>query len=350
MDVERCEDSGEWRRLVEAAGGPAFVDWDWGAVSEQYGADPIRLVATVGDDVVGGLPLVSVGGRPFGTALVSMPFSEYGGPLLVGDDGAMRSLLDEARRSLLDEATAIADDRGVDYLCLRGVSHPGTDDYLRFTRYVTFRVDATGTPADAWEGLETRFRTAVRNARGESLSIERGSSREVLEPYYDMHRRTMRGHGSPPHARRFFEALWDRFADAGDLEVWIARLDGDPVNGALFLPYGDVVHYWGAVSDPSMRHLDGGSLLLWRVVEWACDRDYRTVDLGRTRPGSPVFRFKSSLGGRLLHLDDLYYYPGRFVPPPDPEDDAFRPLVAVWRRLPLAVIDLIGPAVRGRIP
>jgi len=65
----------------------------------------------------------------------------------------------------------------------------------------------------------------------------------------------------------------------------------------------------GVVSDYEYRDLNGGSLALWKSLQWAANNGYDTYDFGRTREGTGVYMFKKSFGGVKTWYDDYHYFP-----------------------------------------
>lgn len=347
MKVAQESDKAAWNRFVEANGGPPYTSWEWGELCEYYGHDPVRLCAKFEGKFYGCLPVVHLQSRLFGDVLISMPYSEHGSTVISSE-----SRRDEARRLLLNRARELADERGVKYLCLRGARHPGTENYLRFNQALTFEVDVGQDTDHLWTSTETRFRTAVRNAEDQDVLVERVTFAGDVADFYDLYAETLRRHGIPPHSRGFFRRMWDLLKDHDRLEIFFARSPGDstPIATALLLSFGDRVHYKHAASNAVGRQSNAGPLVLWEALKWASEGGYSTFDLGRTRKGTGVYEFKRSINGRELYLDDLYYYPGDFVPPPNPDQVAFRPLIRLWKQLPLKVTTLIGPHVRKGLP
>lgn len=347
MEVRLHRDKESWNRFVSNHNGPPFTSWEWGELCKLYGHEPLRLVATEDEEIQGCLSLVHVESPIFGAALVSMPYSEHGSVLLPpGNKG------ETARRSLLSEARTVAEDRSVEYCCLRGSRVPGTDCYLRFNTGLTFEVNTDRDRDILFQSTETRFRTAVRDAKDNQVRVNRATNPESVDEFFDLYVETMRNHGVPPHSQEFFRQMWDKLYSEDRLEIFFAFPPGNtkPISTAIVLPFENRVHYKHAASNPLGRNLNAGSLLLWKILEWASENDYAKVDLGRTRKGTGVYNFKRSLNGRELYLDDLYYYPEQFVPPLTPEQATFRPLMALWKQLPLRITTLLGPYIRRGLP
>jgi len=142
--------------------------------------------------------------------------------------------------------------------------------------------------------------------------------------------------------------MWDKLYKKNRLKIFLAYKpnESNPINAALLLPFGNKVHYKYAASLDGVREYQGGPLVLWKAIEWACKNEFVTFDLGRTRKGTGVYGFKRSLNGQELYLDDLYYYPKDFVSPPTPDQERFEYIMELWSRLPLSATKILGPHIR----
>lgn len=342
LSVKLCTAPDEWDEFVERHDGPAYALWGWGDAVEAYGHDRWYLAARADGSIVGVLPLFHIESKLFGSKLVSPPFAARGS--LVLDDGATA-----VKDVLFERTRELAHDLDVDFVSLRGSRIDPPEAFERETRFVTFRTALSGGPNAVWQGLKDSRCRQIEQAADGSLTYEVADSIADLRDYYRLHLQSMRGHGTPPHSFEFFRVLWDRLHDEGHLRVGLVRRDGEPINGMLDLALGSTVYQWGVVNDYEHRGLNGGSLALWKSLEWAAERGYDVYEFGRTREGSGVYTFKKSFGGTKTWYDDLHYYPDRAVELPDPDDDRYDRLKDVWRRLPMPVTRAIGPKIRKNI-
>ena len=344
--VELCEDPDAWDSFVERNGGPVYASWGWGDAVESYGHTRWYLVARdrEEDAIAGVLPLFHVESRLFGSKLLSPAFAERGS-VVVGD------VRPEATKDLLLERTkALAQKLDVDFVSLRGSQVSGTDGYVEKNRYVTFRVSTDRDPGEVRDGIKDSRQRQIEQADDDaSLEFGVGDSLEDLREYYRLYLESMRGHGSPAHSFEFFRVLWDRLHDAGNLRLSTVHRDGELINGMIDLSLGSTVYQWGVITDYEHRDLNGGSLLVWKSLEWAAESGYDAYEFGRTREGSGVYMFKKSFGGTKTWYDDLHYFPDDSAELPDPEDDKYDEAKEVWRKLPIPVTRVVGPQIRKRI-
>ena len=98
------------------------------------------------------------------------------------------------------------------------------------------------------------------------------------------------------------------------------------------------------------RGLAANDLMYWEVMRRAGrDRGATMFDFGRSKAGTGAFAFKKNWGFAPQELHYCYRLgPGAQVPDNNPNNPKYRLLIAAWKRLPLAVANLIGPRlVRG---
>jgi hypothetical protein len=92
-------------------------------------------------------------------------------------------------------------------------------------------------------------------------------------------------------------------------------------------------------------------VLYWNVFQFACERGYRVFDFGRSTPGEGIYRFKEQWGARPVELY-WHYWLRKEGPLSDisPRNPKYRLAIAIWRRLPVALTTMVGPAIVKDLP
>jgi hypothetical protein len=107
---------------------------------------------------------------------------------------------------------------------------------------------------------------------------------------------------------------------------------------------------WSATL-PESRKKYSAVFLYWTLLEWAISNGFRRVDFGRCTKGSGVYEFKRHWNSeeRALHW---YYWlaSGSQVPELRPDNPRFRLATRIWKHLPVAVANLLGPKIVRSIP
>jgi len=290
------------------------------------------LIAESGGAIRGVLPLVHVRSRLFGNTLVSNAFCVLGGPVAV----------DEAARAALDRAAvALARDLGVDHLEYR-LRAPAHDDWAcNRDLYVTFRKQIAPDPDRNLAAIPRKQRAMVRKGIKAGLKSELDDGTERLFRVYS---ESVRNLGTPVFPKRYFAALKRVFGPACEILVVVA--DGRPVSGVMSFFFRDEVlpYYGGGVA--TARQLAANDFMYWEVMRRAAERGIKVFDFGRSKRGTGSFAFKKHWGFAPEPL--CYEYKlirATAVPEVNPTNPKYSRAIALWRRLPLPVANLIGPVI-----
>jgi len=327
-----------------------FHDPRWGQVmAAAYGSRPRYLTAERAGRTVGLLPLVGQRSLLVGSHLASLPYFDAAG--LVADDAA-------AADALLVQARAEMDALGARWVELRQESpiaglrpgvpglRPGVAGSLPLrTDKVTLRLALPPDPQVLWKKLNAKVRNQIRKAQGDGQKAVLGGA-ELVDEFHGLYVRTMRDLGSPPHSRRFFRLIADRFAAV--VRIHVVRSGDRPMAASLTLTDHHAVRVPWAASDWRFRQSCANMLLYWSMLEEACLRAAPAFDFGRSTRDSGTYRFKAQWGAEEAPLYWHYLVPeGGEAPELRPESPKFRLAAAVWRRLPLWVVRLLGPRIIG---
>jgi len=311
-----------------------------GVIEQAFGHRTHYLVAERDGAIVGVLPVGQVRSPLFGNTFISVPFCVYGGPLAV--DREAFSALTEAASALLPGSKATA-------LEYRFRTLP-PEDWLpdswvaRSDLYVTFRKAMTADDDANMKAIPRKQRAMVRKGieRGLTSTVDRDV--DALHPIYA---ESVRNLGTPVFAKKYFRLLADAFGP--DLDVVTIRDAGVPVASVMNFHWRDeVVPYYGG-GTAAARACHANDFMYWEVMRHAAARGAKLFDFGRSKVGTGSFAFKKNWG---FVPEPLHYCfklaPGAVVPEVNPLNPKFRLFIAVWKRLPLPVANLLGPhIVRG---
>ncbi|MCU0952381.1 MAG: FemAB family PEP-CTERM system-associated protein [Burkholderiaceae bacterium] len=288
------------------------------------------LLAERAGAICGVLPLAQTRSRLFGHALTSLPFAVYGG--VASTDPA-------ATQALHAAAVALARDLGVAHLELRNrqpreAAWPRQDLYVTFRREILPEVDANLL------AIPRKQRAMVRKG------LQRGLVAEVdagVERFFALYADNQHRHGTPPHGKRYFEALRQVFGD--DCEVLtVLSPQGKPVSGVMSFYWRDEVlpYYAGDLTDA--RDLAANDFKYWELMRRACERGLKVFDYGRSKLGTGSFDFKKNWGFAPAPLSYEYQLFKRdSVPQNNPANPKYRAMIATWQKLPRPVVNALGP-------
>ena len=332
-------DARHWDEFVTGAEGSSFCHLSgWREILEDVlDAQCLYWTATDREGWRGVLPLVRVRSRIFGHYLVSLPFLNDGGPL--GTPAA--------RERLAREAVAEAQRTGADLLELRTRDAIGGGNELPVSsRKITVVLPLPADSATLLRQFPAKLRSQIRRPIKEGLTVRFGATE--CEPFYEVFARTMRDLGTPVLPRAFFERIAAAFPDLALFGV-VYRGHQPLAGGCGFLWRNEFEITWAGALRES-RSIAANMLLYWSFMEHVINRGARTFNFGRCTPGGGTHRFKRQWGGVDVPLPWGQWSPRDVHATPSPERPIYRAAAAIWSRLPLAIVNRLGPRLARRLP
>jgi FemAB-related protein (PEP-CTERM system-associated) len=305
------------------------------AVERGCGARAYYLVAEDDEGAISGiLPLSEVRSRLFGNSMVSAGFGVGGG--IVADDPATADRLAEA-------AWGLAVGQGCGSVEMRGGMLPN-GWRLQQGAYAEFAMDLAADEEAILKSITRRQRAEVRRSFGYELEFRSGISAEDLDVHYRVYSTSMRNHGTPMFPRALFVAMVEEFGE--DAEILTAWKDGKPISSLFSFDFKHISYpYWGG-GTVEARHWRANEAVYYRAMCRAAGRGCRRIDFGRSKLGTGPYSFKKNWG---MTPEPLVYAvrtaDGAEPREINPLNPKYRLKIAMWRRLPLAIANRIGPPI-----
>ncbi len=155
------------------------------------------------------------------------------------------------------------------------------------------------------------------------LAFRRGVEVTPLEPedfplLYAMYHETARRDGFPIRAQGYYLHLWNTLHQAGRLQAFVARVEGEPVAGLVLVHFGPTAWYLHGMSRNRYRNRMPNHALQWTAIRWARARGCTRYDFWgapfRFTPEDPmwgVYRFKRGFGGLVVRTLGPWDWPAR---------------------------------------
>lgn len=340
MKVELARHREAWDAYLDlAAPESLYHRWVWrDVIEETFGHQPYYLTAVEGGTICGILPLVSIRSRLFGNSLISIPFFSHGGVV---------ANTEPARDSLLAGAAELARELRARHIELRqGYESPIS--WKHASTKVTMEIELPSTSDEYWKRLSSGMRNKIRQGEKHNLHSQWGGL-EAVPTFYEVFATNMRNLGTPVYSRRFFDSQVRHLPDRiRILSLW----DGEvPVAASFLTAHNRTLELPWSASIPSSRKKYSQVLMYWEFIQKAIAERFQKIDLGRCSPGSGTYDFKRHWNPveRPLHW---YYWlaSGASLPQLQPDNPKFRFATQVWKRLPLAVANGLGPRLVRSIP
>ena len=298
------------------------------------------LMARVGDQIVGVLPMMMVRSLLVGHTAMTMP----GG--LCADDNTVAQALLAAGQSIAQAGNAtrfqVQDSR---------IAWPG--ELTTRSHHVAWLLDLRPGLEALWQGLPGNVRRQVRLARKKGLRVEMDRSGSALTPFYETFCRFTHASGTPTFGRNFLENVIAAFPNRFNFAV---VYQGEKPLGAYFqLELGEtMIGVWGAALREYLP-LRPVYLAYWEMIAYAVAQGFTCLDMGRSPADSNAAKFKGQWGGVA---QPIYQQVADFRRAAAAEsittrlngDDKFRLFRQVWPRLPRSVVQFLGPKLRRHVP
>jgi FemAB-related protein (PEP-CTERM system-associated) len=272
------------------------------------------------------LPLNEIHSPIFGRALVSTGFAVNGG--ILTDSPVTADALGAA-------AWTLAQRLHCPTLELRGGALPSGWD-SDTTTYLSFTRDLAADDEAELLAIPRKQRAEVRKALGSGLTIDFGDR----AAHYAVYAESVRNLGTPVFPKALFEAVIETM----DADVLTVRQDGVPLASVLSLYWrGAVMPYWGG-GTAAARPARANDMMYFALMRHAREKGCTRFDFGRSKAGTGAAAFKRNWGFDGVPLAYAKRAAGK-ARSVNPLDAQYSRKVEMWKRLPLAVTNRLGPMI-----
>lgn len=326
------------RFVAEHPEGTPFHRPTWlQAVARGTGNAALALVAERGGELTGFLPLSEVHSSLFGRMLASSGFGVAGGVLAL-DERSGKLLLRGLEELALRRSCPSAELRGGMLPRARAGWKICHDSHRSFVAPLA-EDDETQL---IW--IPRKQRAEVRKGLAIKLDVAVGTGADDRAGHYAVYAESVRSLGTPVFPRALFDAVLDGFGK--DADILTIRHQGKPVASVLSLYHkGAVMPYWGG-GTWNARQLRANDRMYFELMLHARRRGCTSFDFGRSKTGSGPADFKKNWGfeGEPLSYAS-WTAPGAEARDADPTSGKHAARIALWKRLPLALANRIGPHI-----
>lgn len=347
-----------------------FKDWDnyvlshpdsnvyhlsgWKNVIEKtYGHKTYYLAATDSKEkIVGVLPLVHLKHILFGNSLVSMPFVDICG-ILSNNEDVESILIDYALdlgRRLQVKSIELRQSKRLNFFD-KGQFHSKKNESIPATELAGHKVrmvlQLPKTSDALMKSFNSKFRNKIKKPINSGLKCMIGSS-ELIEDFYTVFAVNMRDLGSPVHSKQLFKNICTEFRNM--VKIGVVYHNNCPISGIFVIEFKKVFFNPWASSLKCFSSLRANTLQYWCLLEYACKHGVTSFDFGRSSPNGGTYVFKEKWGA-CPHPLFWYHIPTgkqRFSDMAV-EKPKYKAVINMWKKLPITVTKIIGPAIRGNI-
>jgi hypothetical protein len=290
----------DWDAALEASGQPyrfshrACAGRAFERAYESYSYAPWRV--SFSDGAVALLPVVRAA-RKRGTPdmALAMPLDLEGRPIVLA--GRLEAgHLETVRESL----------EGVGMLTVHGGaggSPPASEDAAAAVTHV---LDLSPGFDALWEtSFSSKNRNSCRKADKAGVAVAEETNAAAVDEYRRLYETAAArwGYDEPPYPAELFRAL----VDSGAAQLWVARLEGRAIAGALLLVGSEDVLYWSGAMDRDHQGVAPSNAVIRDAIAAACARGLSYFDFGASGELTGVERFKASYGAQPREFHSLTF-------------------------------------------
>jgi hypothetical protein len=316
-----------------------FQSAEWAGVIETvYGHDVRSWVATTGSEVVGLFQATAMRVPGLGCKYLASPYQMHSGMPIADDE--------QVRAALVEQAVIAARTDGAKYFEIRHFEDAPELRPLGF-RPATSGLVTTSIPLKnlALTQAEHGHRQRVRKAERIGVEVVRTDSLADLRTFRRMYLETGRAMGAPqpgwPHFAATSELMRDR------LSLYMASRAGRTIAG--FLVLGDQRVAFARCSAHSSKEalsVNAGHALWWRALQDAAAVGCESFHCGVSWVGDVgLIKWKEGWGGVSRPVHAFVLPLKSTAPEAGGYFEGFTWAKAVWKRLPLTVVDVVGHQV-----
>jgi FemAB-related protein (PEP-CTERM system-associated) len=316
------------------------------SIEQAYQHENVSLLAFNDDTLVGVLPCIKMQ-KPFSKpSYCALPFCDLGFGL-----GNEPSIL----QALQSEALTLLQREGGNSFDYRDSVNTSPGDELAGKK-VRMVLPLPGDSEALMAGFKSKLRSQIRKAEKNGLTCVVANSQTQIDDFYQIFAINMRKLGSPVHSKKWFECLFNNYAQQSILSVVYS--DKVPVGAGIVLRTGNKVAIPWASTVAEYNKLAPNMMLYWSLLEHVSNLGCTEFDFGRSTYDEGTYKFKRQWGAEPVPLawSNLVQ---NLAPNQTTTDitstgsdnvNQIRALVEkTWSKLPLGVTTRLGPKIRKHI-
>lgn len=342
MDVDRLrsDDLASLERFLLAAdAATVFHRPEWHEIVQHtYGHRSDYWIARAKGEIVGVFPVTAVRFPLLGVKSIAMPYQFHSGlPIAIAE---------ESQIELVNRALVEAREVGATYFEIR---HCGPAPFLERLGFTAIDSGLVNTVVSLVALTFNRIREGHRRnivfAQRHGVRIEEETAVAALQRFHRMHVAESRAMGNPqggyPFLRNLSRFLSTRYC------LLLAYSGAECLGGLLTIADDRMVFArYGVSGSEAAKRLYVGKALLWRAMSGASARGCVGFSLGVSScRDAGLIHSKQGWSGQTERVW-LYVYPIKAMPrAPGDYLDRFQVAKAIWRKLPLPVVERLGTLV-----
>jgi len=323
----------DWNKALRSNPGASFFHtYAWTRLLQKsYHYKPLYLTME-GNGKMAILPVMEVNSPLTGKRGVSLPFTDYCEPIVSHNDQF---------EEILDYTTDYGKKNGWRYIEIRG-GQKFLDKHEPSERYFGHTLDLTEDVKKIFSNFRDSTKRNIKKAEIVGVNVEITSSLNAVDEFYRLNSLTRRDHGLPPQPYYFFKYLYEEIITKRMGFISLAKHEGTAIAGNVYFHLGENVIFKYGASDKIYNHLRPNNLVMWKALEWCCEKGHKNMCFGKTETDNNGLRQYKLAWGTKEHVIKYFKYDllkDSFVKS-TPKMSAFQH--KIFKKLPIPISGAIG--------
>jgi len=254
----------------------------------------------------------------------SLPFCEYGGPVLLKGTFVAEELEQELKTHLIFLPSQKLELKIHPYLFLNQKEKVEERFISEFSTYILENIQHTSLE-HIKENLRKTTRQSIIYAQRENLEVKKLEHETELKDFYAIYCATMRRNAALIMPFDYFSTLWKNKNSL----FYICLLNQNIISGIVVLVEDNFAHYFISANDSRFSSYHSNQALLWQALSDLKEMKVNSLDFGAVRKGNTQEVFKSGWGTVSYPIYSLCNFEKKMPKP-------F--LRNTWRKLPIFLL------------
>lgn len=342
-EISTSKDGQKWQDYVfNHPQGTVYHTLEWRDILyNEYKYKPIYLIAEEKEKTVGVFPLFFI--KNFtGRKLVSLPFSQLGGPLVDNID-VWKALILKSKvffKNLKCKSFTIKSNKLDDHKIIRKLGFIEKNNFINSSLLLKKNFN------DLENNFSRNKKRKVKDCIDAGFTTRFADGLSDVKALYALELELRKRQGSPIPSWNYFKSQWEFLFKKGLLKIIIAKFESKVVAGEIFFSFNNCLMNIYSISNDKYKNLSPITLIQWEEIRWAVENNYKYVDFGITDKNfEGILEFKTKWGTDNMELPYLYYPSLPKIDSAKKEGIIYEIFKYFCTKLPLPVIKFLGPFI-----
>jgi len=174
----------------------------------------------------------------------------------------------------------------------------------KFEGHLNFLINLNQSEDQLWTQIHKSRRKNIKNAEKEGVIVEEMAEENLIPAFYDLLNETYRKVKTPLADISLFKSAFNKLVPKNMVKFFLLKRNNEYVGARSVLVYKGLVYDWYAGSSQEASFLSPDSCLVWHILKWGIQNNYKTFDFGGGGKPNVEYgprEFKRRFGGELVN-------------------------------------------------